>query len=81
MRAVYSIGGFTHGQSISLLGAETIAVFLSLEDEADNRTYALTAYHAVAAPFISAGVIAHKCGATLQWESQSYQLRISTRFL
>jgi len=44
-----------HGQSISLRGAETkgsVAVFLSPEDEAKNRAYALTAYRVV--PFISA---------------------------
>jgi hypothetical protein len=54
-RVVRNIGPFIHGQSISLLGAETkgsVAVFLSPEDEAENRTYALTAYHVV--PFKSA---------------------------
>ena len=47
-RVVYNIGPFVHGQSISLLGAETkgsVAVFLSPEDEAENQVYALTAYH------------------------------------
>jgi hypothetical protein len=55
VRVVYNIGHFMHGQSISLLGAQTkgsVAVFLSPEDEAENRTYALTAYHVV--PFKSA---------------------------
>ena len=50
MRVVQSIGPFKHGQSISLIGAEekgSVAVFLSPQDETDNRTYALTAYHVV----------------------------------
>jgi len=54
VRAVRKVGPFLHGQSISLMGAETrgsVAVFLSPEDEAEGRTYALTAYHA--APSIS----------------------------
>jgi hypothetical protein len=54
-RIVRNIGPFMHGQSISLLGAQTkgsVAVFLSPKDEAENRTYALTAYHVV--PFLSA---------------------------
>jgi hypothetical protein len=54
-RMVPKIGPFIHGQSISLLGAETkgsVAVFLSPEDETENRVYALTAYHVV--PFKSA---------------------------
>jgi hypothetical protein len=49
-RVVRNIGPFVHGQSISLLGTETkgsVAVFLSLEDEAENQVYALTAYHVV----------------------------------
>jgi hypothetical protein len=56
MRVVRNIGPFMHGQSISLLGAETkgsVAVFLSPEGETENRAYALTAYHVV--PFMSAG--------------------------
>jgi hypothetical protein len=55
VRIVRNIGPFMHGQSISLRGAETkgaVAVFLSPEDEAKNRAYALTAYHVV--PFMSA---------------------------
>jgi hypothetical protein len=51
---VRNIGPFVHGQSISLMGAEakgSVAVFLS-PDEAENRTYALTAYHVT--PFIPA---------------------------
>jgi hypothetical protein len=53
-RVISKIGPFIHGQSISLLGTETkgsVAVFLSPEDEAENRVYALTAYHVV--PFTS----------------------------
>jgi hypothetical protein len=49
-RVVYNIGPFVHGQSISLLGAETkgsVAVFLSPKDETENQVYALTAYHVV----------------------------------
>jgi hypothetical protein len=49
-RVVHNIGPFIHGQSISLLGAETkgsIAVFLSPEDEAGDQVYALTTYHVV----------------------------------
>src|SRR4051794_37025909 len=52
-RVVSKIGPFIHGQSISLLGTETkgsVAVFLSPEDEAENRVYTLTAYHV---PFTS----------------------------
>jgi hypothetical protein len=47
-RVVRNMGPFTHGQSISLMGAETkgsAAIFLSPEDGAENRAYALTAYH------------------------------------
>jgi hypothetical protein len=54
VRVVRNIGPFIHGQSISQIGAETkgsVAVFLSPEDEAENRAYALTAYDVV--PFIS----------------------------
>jgi hypothetical protein len=53
-RVISKIGPFIHGQSISLLGTETkgsVAVFLSPEGEAENRVYALTAYHVV--PFTS----------------------------
>jgi hypothetical protein len=55
VRAVHKVRPFVHGQSISLMGAETkgsVAVFLSPEDEAENRAYALTAYNVV--PFTSA---------------------------
>jgi hypothetical protein len=50
MRVVHNIRPFTHGQSISLKGEETkgsVAVFLSPEDEAENRAYALTACHVI----------------------------------
>jgi hypothetical protein len=50
LRVVRNIGPFAHGQSISQKGEETkgsVAVFLSPEDEAENRAYALTAYHVV----------------------------------
>jgi hypothetical protein len=50
VRVVRNIGPFVHGQSISLKGTETkgsVAVFLSPEDETENRAYALTAYHVV----------------------------------
>jgi hypothetical protein len=53
-RVISKVGPFIHGQSISPLGTETkgsVAVFLSPEDEAENRVYALTAYHVV--PFTS----------------------------
>jgi hypothetical protein len=52
-RMIQSIGSFVHGQSISLMAAETkgsVAVFLSPDDDSEDQSYALTAYHVV--PFI-----------------------------